>query len=453
MICAMSDSKPPRKPFGERDDRERSRPFGSNPRPRRDEDSDRLSATTPYPERDRPTPPPPDPSATRPDAPYPWAESGDQELRPEPAAPDRDVQSPEKMSWDELIRDVSGAEPDSTPKMVGEDETFGSMVEETPVLSFGELEARAAQSSTRRDDPVTPSILERVPSFLKERRSKRPPIKARSYVEEAGPSRLLWGIILRTGGAMIATSFIVATVLTWWTPSTFLPLESQGQLALALSTQPGPISGTPTADPAITIGIVSGHLGLNPTSGLPDPGAVCADGLTEQSVNENIARQVVGVLQGQGYNVELLEEFDKRLAGYRALLVVSIHADSCDYINEEARGFKVASFIASQNPSSDQRLTACLTDRYAAATGMALHPGVTFDMTDYHNFREIDPGTPGAIIEVGFLNLDRDMLTNRPGDAARGIVDGILCFLHNELPAGGPSTPMPAPTETPTRIP
>src|SRR5262249_41923671 len=153
-------------------------------------------------------------------------------------------------------------EPDATPKMVGEDEAFGG-VQEAPVMSFGELEARAAQADKgqmKRDDPATPTILERVPSFLKQRRSRRPPIRTQSYVDEqeagSGPSRLLWGTALRTGGAMIGAAVLVATVLTWWTPSTFLPLESQGQLALALATQPGPLSGTPTSDPANTIGIV-----------------------------------------------------------------------------------------------------------------------------------------------------------------------------------------------------
>jgi hypothetical protein len=76
-------------------------------------------------------------------------------------------------------------------------------------------------------------------------------------------------------------------------------------------------------------------------------------------------------------------------------------------------------------------------------------------MTDYHNFREIDPQTPGIIIEVGFLYLDRSFLTNRPDDAARGIVDGLLCYLHGQ-PSSVSTQPgtviVPTPTEgvTPT---
>lgn len=53
-------------------------------------------------------------------------------------------------------------------------------------------------------------------------------------------------------------------------------------------------------------------------------------------------------------------------------------------------------------------------------------------MTSYHAFAEIDINTPAAIIETGFLNLDRQFLTEHPDLAAQGIVNGILCFLNNE---------------------
>jgi N-acetylmuramoyl-L-alanine amidase len=53
-------------------------------------------------------------------------------------------------------------------------------------------------------------------------------------------------------------------------------------------------------------------------------------------------------------------------------------------------------------------------------------------MTEYHTFYEIHNQTPAAIIETGFLYLDRDFLTTHPDQAAQGIVDGILCFVNNE---------------------
>jgi N-acetylmuramoyl-L-alanine amidase len=64
---------------------------------------------------------------------------------------------------------------------------------------------------------------------------------------------------------------------------------------------------------------------------------------------------------------------------------------------------------------------------------MRFHPGsVTRDMTEYHTFYEVHSDTPAAIIEVGFLFLDRDYLTHNPDQAARGIADGVLCFVNNE---------------------
>jgi hypothetical protein len=53
-------------------------------------------------------------------------------------------------------------------------------------------------------------------------------------------------------------------------------------------------------------------------------------------------------------------------------------------------------------------------------------------MTSYHAFGEIDENTTSAIIETGFLNLDRQFLTQHADLAAKGIAEGILCYIHNE---------------------
>jgi N-acetylmuramoyl-L-alanine amidase len=50
-------------------------------------------------------------------------------------------------------------------------------------------------------------------------------------------------------------------------------------------------------------------------------------------------------------------------------------------------------------------------------------------MTDYHAFREISPGTPAIIVETGFMNQDRNLLTTEVDRPATGITNGILCFL------------------------
>ena len=139
------------------------------------------------------------------------------------------------------------------------------------------------------------------------------------------------------------------------------------------------------------------------------------------------------MLEQAGFRADLLEEFDDRLDGYRAVAIVSIHADSCLAINDEATGFKVAAALDTQVPDRAQRLVTCLVDRYIRATGLNFHrTSITRDMTQYHTFYEIDDQVPAAIIETGFLFLDREFLTESPEVAARGIVDGLLCYVNNE---------------------
>lgn len=182
--------------------------------------------------------------------------------------------------------------------------------------------------------------------------------------------------------------------------------------------------------PAIPrIGIVAGHYGS-------DVGAMCPDGLTEVEITLDVAERVVYVLRALGYQADLLEEFDARLEGYRADALVSIHADSCeDFPNATppASGFKVASVEDSMVPELERRLVACLAQCYAARTGMYFHAtSITYDMTRYHAFYEIDGQTPAAIIEIGFMGKDRALLTQRPDLVARGIVDGLVCFIEGD---------------------
>lgn len=173
-----------------------------------------------------------------------------------------------------------------------------------------------------------------------------------------------------------------------------------------------------------TVGIVAGHW-------QNDSGAVCPDGLQEVDINVDVASRVVSALQQQGYDAELLPEFSEKLPGYKADAFVSIHADSCDVPG--VSGFKVARVAASAIPQQEDRLVVCLTQAYAEETGLTFHRNsISFDMTDYHAFREIDPTTPGAIIELGFMGADRNLLTKDAPRVAQGVVEGILCFLEGD---------------------
>ncbi|MBN1954503.1 MAG: N-acetylmuramoyl-L-alanine amidase [Anaerolineae bacterium] len=193
-----------------------------------------------------------------------------------------------------------------------------------------------------------------------------------------------------------------------------------------LNPWPRPTEPPPAATPGgpLPIGVVAGHWGN-------DSGAVCDGWLREVDINLAIAERVVYTLRALGYEVDLLQEFDPRLEGYRAQALVSIHADACLY--PEASGFKVARVEDSAVPQQEDRLVSCLIDRYQARTGLEFHEGsITPDMTHYHTFYEIDPRTPGAIIEVGFMLADRELLLNEQDVVAQGIVEGILCFVRDE---------------------
>lgn len=244
---------------------------------------------------------------------------------------------------------------------------------------------------------------------------------------------------MRYLGITLLTAAVLATLFTAWRPASLDPGEvASNFLDFVIGPGSSDAAGggealTPEAQNR-RVGIIAGHSGLHPDSGLVDPGAVCSDtGLTELEVNEAIAILVVENLEAQGLEVDRLEEFDSRLVGYRAGALVSVHADACYYINDEATGYKVSRSKASTVSDLAQRLATCIIDRYNSETGLDFHRGsITSDMTEYHTFHEIDSQTPAVIIETGFLYLDRDFLTQEPEKAARGIADGILCYLNNE---------------------
>ena len=223
--------------------------------------------------------------------------------------------------------------------------------------------------------------------------------------------------------AIFGVGIVLATFFTAFTP--YGLTYGFGQAYEPPQDDPNLVFLTPTPRPRPTIGIVAGHWGT-------DEGATCPDGLSEVSVNLEVATHVKELLSEFGYDVDLLQEKDEKLDSYKALVLVSIHADSCAYFGTDATGFKVAPTFASARPEKSERLVACLYSRYQETTTLPFHRGITDDMTSYHTFDEIHTETTAAIIETGFLNLDRQILENQPDLIAEGIVNGILCYIRNE---------------------
>ncbi len=175
------------------------------------------------------------------------------------------------------------------------------------------------------------------------------------------------------------------------------------------------------------VALISGHAGN-------DSGAVCEDAngavlVTEAEINATVAQLTADRLRRAGADVVILDEYDERLQGLKSDVLISLHADSCI----DASGYKAAIHTFTAIPATNSRLLACIDQAYPAATGLAHHPNtVTHNMTEYHAFRRIDPLTPAAIIELGFLGGDRALLTDQAGRVAQGVSDAILCFLEGE---------------------
>ena len=224
---------------------------------------------------------------------------------------------------------------------------------------------------------------------------------------------------------IIVVAGLLASLFTAWTEPGISPnpvLNDYQEISPETTlSSPNPIA----TEVVIPVGIVAGHYGN-------DSGSVCSDGLKEVDINLAVASLVQKKLAEKGIKSEILREFDPKLANYKANLLLSIHADSCDFINNEATGFKVAAALSNPHPEKSARLVLCLRKKYAQTTGLALHNSVTSDMQDYHAFNEISPDTVAAIIEVGFLNLDRQILTQKQDLVAQGITSGLLCYLNNE---------------------
>lgn len=462
MGAMTDDLNSPRRPFGDRGSNTKQPPFGAR-------------APGEPPRREVYTPPadPADTPAEGSNGTEPASSPASAPLSVEEAEPPahlrpwnlRRLRPLRAEDEDEQVEDLDDEEyeepfiqdePEDVPPVVAVRSRRGSIASEDSILK---------KSPTREDD---------TPEFQSYPEAEAA-VEAEKQAEYKRQVVIRFGVVLRAIALIFGFSAVVATLFTWWTPNAFMPDESVDQLALALATQSSvaerplvtfvptltPVNGLAAGAPNSLgrIGIVSGHRGLHPSTGLPDPGAVCADGLTEQQVVGSVADQVARLLTEYGYTVDVFDEFDSRLAGYQALAMVSIHADSCEFINELATGFKVASFSRSSAPEQDSKLVGCLITRYEQTTGLAFHPNtVTRDMTEYHNFAEISPSTPGAIIEIGFMYLDREMLTAHTDVVALGIGRGLLCYLRNEPLAEPPPEPSGEPPagdtqEAPTRVP
>ncbi len=263
--------------------------------------------------------------------------------------------------------------------------------------------------------------------------AKKPPISGARL-----PKFNFWASL----GTTVSVAIIVATLFTIWTPASLFTNRLAESLSKAMNVQENPnLKNLPTKVPYASphIGLVAGH------SGEDNPGFVCPDGTREVDVNQAIVTLVRQKLVDRGFSVDTMTEFDPDLRQYRGLLLLSIHTDTCEYIDDSATGFKLApSLYSTTQETKLDRLSSCIISKYEETTGMKYQNYTTDDMTKYHPFDEVHTDTPTLVMEPGYLNLDKEMLTKQADLVAQGIANGIFCYLGNE-----PNMP----TETPVTQP
>jgi N-acetylmuramoyl-L-alanine amidase len=276
-----------------------------------------------------------------------------------------------------------------------------------------------------------------------------PAAPARRRTHQVAAARKLAGEVMwpstwtftRTTFLTLVAAVMVATVFSYWTPDDVLPEEFNEQMRIARVTdRPLVVTGTPLPTEVTTpkIGIIAGHSGPpQDPSFAEDPGAVCDDNndgnpeLRELDINVAVSRMVADRLLLRGYEVEILQEFDPRLRNYRAAMLLSIHTNDCRNYGFGATGYNVVGpFSRGVADGINEILVSCLINEYGRVTALPRHFGVTVDMTSYHNFAEVSVDTPVAIIELGYMFADRQILTQNRDVLAEGLVAGILCFME-----------------------
>lgn len=198
------------------------------------------------------------------------------------------------------------------------------------------------------------------------------------------------------------------------------------------------------------VGIQAGHYQIDQ---LPDEQqalqadyGASAGGVNEVDINLDVAQKAVAILQADGVQADLLPATVP--AAYCADAFLAIHADGND--DPTVYGYKVA-------PSSwdaDGRAQALSDDvsaAYEAATGMYENPAVSDNMTQYYAFNfqrfthALDPATPGALLELGFVtnSTDRAVMTQEDQELAQAVATGVLSYLGGAAALAQPSSSLP----------
>lgn len=181
--------------------------------------------------------------------------------------------------------------------------------------------------------------------------------------------------------------------------------------------------------PQKIVGILPGHYGF-------DTGYQCGaeyNFVKENDVNLRLAVLVRDYLEGRGYTVDFLHEFDPALSDYTGLALVSIHSSRCDYTANNQSGFYITTEGANKYPSESKRLNDCLTYHYLQNSGLDfLGENYSTDQENLHSFDSVNDYTTISVIHAGYLGNDYRTISERTENLAKGIADGIICYVEND---------------------
>ena len=162
------------------------------------------------------------------------------------------------------------------------------------------------------------------------------------------------GLLSKTTKGLL--NVLLAAILSA-TLFTALPATGIGLKSSPFQPRNGGGESANSATPLVSlhVGLVVGHWGHG-----DDVGAVCSEslgGFKEVDINYTIADLTRQYLQAEGVQVDMLKEFDENLDGYQSNALISIHADTCEYIPELGTGFKIAEAAENKRPEQAARLS------------------------------------------------------------------------------------------------
>lgn len=167
------------------------------------------------------------------------------------------------------------------------------------------------------------------------------------------------------------------------------------------------------------------------------------DGVAEVDVNHAIVRALAARLRHDGFRVDVLDTTVP--VRYRADLVLAVHADASPDPTRE--GYKSAHFLPVRN-GRDPLLKLAIDRAVLRESGLGDDDrNVSIDMLKYYAFNArrfrhaLARGTPGLIVEMGYLSNARDRAyLERPDTVAKDLEDGILAYLRDvgRIPADAP---------------